>query len=61
MVKNIAILGSTGSIGTQALEVTDKLNGKIKVTAISGGKNTDLLLEQAKKYNPKYKSEFFHY
>ncbi len=54
MAKNIAILGSTGSIGTQALEVTDKLNGKIKVTAISGGKNTNLLLEQAKKYNPKY-------
>ena len=54
MVKNIAILGSTGSIGTQALEVTDKLNGLINVIAISGGKNTELLIEQTKKYKPKY-------
>ncbi len=54
MVKNIAILGSTGSIGTQALEVVDKLNGLINVIAISGGKNTELLIEQTKKYKPKY-------
>lgn len=55
MVKiNISILGSTGSIGTQALEVVDDLKGikDITVKAISGNKNIKLLEMQARKYKP---------
>ncbi len=51
---NISILGSTGSIGTQALEVVDDLKGikDISVLAITGNSNTALLEEQARKYRP---------
>lgn len=50
MKKNIAILGSTGSIGTQTLEVAKALN--IKVNAISGNKNVSLLEQQAREFKP---------
>ena len=52
---NISILGSTGSIGTQALEVVDDLRGikEINVVALSGKTNIDLLEKQARKYRPK--------
>jgi len=50
MKKNIAILGSTGSIGTQTLEVAKALN--IKVNAISGNKNIALLEKQAREFKP---------
>lgn len=51
MTKKIAILGSTGSIGTQALEVIDNLG--IEVCALSANKNIDLLEKQIKIYKPK--------
>ncbi len=51
MVKNISILGSTGSIGTQTLEVIDRL-GNIKVWALSTNKRIDLLEQQIRKYRP---------
>lgn len=52
---DISILGSTGSIGTQALSVVDDLRGikDINVLAISGNKNIDLLEKQTRKYKPK--------
>ncbi len=52
---NISILGSTGSIGTQALQVVDDLKGikNIKVRAITGNSNICLLEEQVRKYRPK--------
>jgi 1-deoxy-D-xylulose-5-phosphate reductoisomerase len=50
-MKKIAIIGSTGSIGTQALEVIDQMSD-IKVTSLSAGRNVKLLLEQARKYMP---------
>lgn len=50
MVKNISILGSTGSIGTQALDVADKLD--LKVTAITANTNIKILEEQVRKYEP---------
>ena len=52
----LSILGSTGSIGTQALSVVDDLKGifDIEVVAISGNKNIMLLEEQIRKYKPKY-------
>ncbi len=56
MRKRIAILGSTGSIGTQALEVTEKLSEKFEIIALSAGNNIQLLKEQIKKYTPKYVS-----
>ncbi len=51
---NISILGSTGSIGTQALKVVDDLKGQkdITVRAITGNSNTLLLEEQARQYKP---------
>ena len=44
MVKRIAILGSTGSIGTQALEVIDNLKGRFEIIALSAGNNIELLI-----------------
>lgn len=52
MLKKISILGSTGSIGTQALEVIKNL-GNIKVEGLSTNVNIDLLEEQIKIYKPK--------
>ena len=50
-MKKITILGSTGSIGTQALEVVRK-NG-YKVAALAAGKNVKLLEEQVREFSPK--------
>lgn len=52
---SVSILGSTGSIGTQALEVVDDLKGikEVDVCAITGYKNAALLEKQARKYRPK--------
>ncbi len=57
---NISILGSTGSIGTQALQVADDLKGikEINIKAISGNKNVRLLEEQARKYSPQIVAVF---
>ena len=52
--RKISILGSTGSIGTQALEVIEKLDDKFEIIALTGGNNVDLLEQQAKKFKPKY-------
>jgi 1-deoxy-D-xylulose-5-phosphate reductoisomerase len=46
----IAILGSTGSIGTQALEVIENHPDYFDLQVLTAGKNADLLIEQAKKY-----------
>jgi len=51
-VKKISILGSTGSIGVNALNVIDNLGDEFSVTVLSAGKNGNLLVEQAKKYRP---------
>ena len=51
-MKKIAILGSTGSIGTQSLDVVDKDGGQLKVSSLTAYKNTDLLEEQIRKYKP---------
>ncbi len=50
---NISILGSTGSIGTQTLEVVSAHPGKLKVLGLSAGSNTHLLKQQIKKFKPK--------
>ncbi len=51
-MKKISILGSTGSIGVNALNVIDHLGGDYIVTALSANKNGKRLVEQAKKYHP---------
>ena len=51
--KGIAILGSTGSIGTQALEVIDAYPEKFDLQVITANKNADLLIKQALKFQPK--------
>ncbi|MCQ2739446.1 MAG: 1-deoxy-D-xylulose-5-phosphate reductoisomerase [bacterium] len=54
MKRKISIIGSTGSIGRQALEVIDKLEDKFEIRALTAGANTELLNEQIRKYKPKY-------
>ena len=44
--KKIAILGSTGSIGTQALEVIEEHSDKFQVEVLTANTNADLLVEQ---------------
>ena len=51
-MKKIAILGSTGSIGTQTLEVV-RANKDIEVTALAAGGNIDLLEKQIREFSPK--------
>ena len=50
--KGIAILGSTGSIGTQALEVLENYPDYFSLEVLTAGKNVELLIEQAKKHKP---------
>ncbi len=53
-MKNITILGSTGSIGTQALEVVRDNPGIFKVTVLSALKNAELLIQQAREFKPDF-------
>lgn len=55
-MKNITILGSTGSIGTNALEVIRQKRDEFNVVALSGHTNYKLVMEQIKEFNPKYVS-----
>lgn len=51
-MKRIAILGSTGSIGTQTLDVV-RANGDIEVVGIAAGRNIDALESQIREFSPK--------
>ena len=55
-MKNITILGSTGSIGTNALEVIRQKKDEFNVVALSGHTNYKLVMKQIKEFNPKYVS-----
>ncbi len=50
MTKNVSILGSTGSIGRQTLEVVEQL--PIRVVAMTAGTNVELMVEQCRKFRP---------
>lgn len=52
MKRKICILGSTGSIGTQALEVIDAHNDLFEAYVLTAGNNADLLIKQARKFLP---------
>lgn len=54
MIKRIAILGSTGSIGTQALDVIGQHPDAFAVSVLTAQSNADLLVEQAKKFHPSH-------
>ncbi|MGI6234858.1 MAG: 1-deoxy-D-xylulose-5-phosphate reductoisomerase [Christensenellales bacterium] len=51
--RRIAILGSTGSIGTQALDIIDQHPDRFEVTALSAHSQADMLFEQVREYRPK--------
>lgn len=51
--KKISIIGSTGSIGTQALEVIEKIKDQFEILALSAGGNIPLLMQQIQKFQPK--------
>ena len=51
-MKKIAILGSTGSIGPQTLEIV-RTNGDLEVRALAAGNNIDLLEKQIREFKPK--------
>ncbi|ESQ89664.1 1-deoxy-D-xylulose 5-phosphate reductoisomerase [Asticcacaulis sp. AC460] len=52
MTRRISILGSTGSIGVSTLRLLDEAGGDFAIEALIGGRNVDLLVEQALKYRP---------
>jgi 1-deoxy-D-xylulose-5-phosphate reductoisomerase len=52
-MKRIAILGSTGSIGTQTLDVVEHQKELFHIEALAGGHNLPVLLEQIKRFQPK--------
>ena len=51
-MKNIAILGSTGSIGTQTLEIAREYSDRLKVTALAASKNVELMEAQVREFGP---------
>lgn len=53
LMKTISILGSTGSIGTQALEVVERNKDRFSIYALSCGSNIELFKEQIQKFKPK--------
>ena len=52
-MKRIAILGCTGSIGVQALDVVDRTPGRFEVVALAAGKNVEKVAEQARRFRPR--------
>ncbi len=53
-MKNVVVLGSTGSIGTQTLSVLSALKEEFRLIALTAAKRTDLLVEQAQAFVPAY-------
>jgi 1-deoxy-D-xylulose-5-phosphate reductoisomerase len=53
-MKKLAILGSTGSIGTQTLDLVSKFPEEFTVTILTCNRNIDILAKQIKKYRPEY-------
>jgi len=53
-LKRIAVLGSTGSIGTQTLDIARKFKDKLDVVLLSASRLSDRLMEQIKEFKPKY-------
>src|SRR5882672_2239369 len=52
LVKNVVLLGCTGSIGTSAIKVAEDLPGQIRLLGLAAGNNIELLLEQTRRHRP---------
>src|ERR1043166_758364 len=52
--KKLAILGSTGSIGTQALEIVRNLHDAVQVEVLTANSNAELLISQAREFKPNH-------
>lgn len=52
-LRRVAILGSTGSIGTQALDVISEHSEILQVTVLAAGRNADLLIKQCREFRPR--------
>ncbi|BCW99602.1 MAG: 1-deoxy-D-xylulose 5-phosphate reductoisomerase [Armatimonadota bacterium] len=53
-VRSISVLGSTGSIGTQVLDVVERLQGRVRVRSLAGGRNIELLAQQVRRFRPHF-------
>jgi 1-deoxy-D-xylulose-5-phosphate reductoisomerase len=51
-MKNVVLLGSTGSIGTSTLKVVEDLPGELRIVGLAAGGNADLLRQQAERHQP---------
>jgi len=51
-MKNVVLLGSTGSIGTSTIKVADDLPGEFRLIGLAAGNNVELLLDQTRKHQP---------
>lgn len=51
-IKRLALLGSTGSIGQQTLDIVRAFKDRLQVTGLACGNNTDLFLQQVREFNP---------
>jgi len=51
-MKNVVVLGSTGSIGTSTIKVAEDLPDQIRLLGLAAGNNAELLLEQTLKHRP---------
>lgn len=51
-MKNVVVLGSTGSIGTSTIKVAEDLPDRIRLLGLAAGNNAELLLEQTRKHQP---------
>src|SRR5262245_45460610 len=51
-MKNVVLLGSTGSIGTSTVKVAEDLHNQLPLLALGAGNNSELLIEQARKHRP---------
>ena len=51
-MKALSVLGSTGSIGTQTLEIVEDFPDRFRVVALTAGNNLDLLISQIQRHAP---------
>ena len=54
IIKNLAVLGSTGSIGQQTLEIVRAFPNRFRVIALAAGRNYDLLARQINEFKPEF-------
>ena len=52
-MKRVSILGSTGSLGTQTLQVVERFPEMLAISGLAAGRNVDLLIQQAKQFRPR--------